>query len=247
MKKFITIFSLIVLLLAACSQDSNDTTSNGGGDGQGGSLAIFLLKGNYLYTVDYQNLNVFNIQQEQNPIKVNTVNIGFDIETLFGFNNYLFIGSSTGMYIYDVSNPELPKQLSVSRHFRACDPVVANDKFAYVTLHTNAICGGSLNELQTYDITDVENPVLLNTRGLTSPKGLGLYHNYLIVCDDDVKIFDVSDPSNSVYIASIPITLSIDVIIRENQLFIISDKGLYQYQLNPNSISSFSKMSEIVF
>ena len=246
MRKYISIFSLLFLLLTSCNQDSNDV-SNNGGDGQGGSLAIFLLKGNYLYTVDYQNLNVFNIQQEQSPIKVNTINIGFDIETLFGLNNYLFIGSSTGMYIYDVSNPELPKQLSVSRHFRACDPVVANDKYAYVTLHTNAICGGSLNELQTYDITDVENPELLNVRGLTNPKGLGLYHNYLIVCDDDVKIFDVSDPTNSIYITSIPIALSIDVIIRENKLFVISEKGLYQYQLNPNAISSFQKMSEIKF
>ena len=114
-------------------------------------------------------------------------------------------------------------------------------------MHTNAICGGSLNELQTYDITDVENPELLNVRGLTNPKGLGLYHNYLIVCDDDVKIFDVSDPTNSIYITSIPIALSIDVIIRENNLFVISEKGLYQYQLNPNAISSFQKMSEIKF
>lgn len=104
-----------------------------------------------------------------------------------------------------------------------------------------------MNELQTYDIKDVENPILLNTRGLTSPKGLGLYGNYLIVCDDDVKIFDVSDPVDSKYITSIPVNFSIDVIIRENQLFIISEKGVYQYQLNANNIESFNKLSELIF
>ncbi len=245
MKK-VLIICLVVSCLFSCSQDGDSTNSNNV-DGQGGSLAVFLLKGNYLYTVDYNNLNVFNIQEEQNPIKINTVNVGFDIETLFSFDDYLFIGSRTGMYIYDISKPELPKIMSISQHFRACDPVVANGEYAYVTLHTNIVCGGSLNELQTYDIKDVENPILLNTRGLTSPKGLGLYGNYLIVCDDDVKIFDVSDPVDSKYITSIPVNFSIDVIIRENQLFIISEKGVYQYQLNANNIESFNKLSELIF
>ena len=241
MKKYI----YVVLLLAffSCSQDSSDTSSNT--DGQGGSLATFLLKGNYLYTVDNYNLNVFNIQEETNPIKVNTISIGFNIETLFGFDDYLFIGSRNGMFIYDVKNPELPKRMSASEHFRSCDPVVANNDYAYVTLHSTAVCGGSINELQTYDIKNIEAPILLNTRGLDRPKGLSLYYNYLIVCDaSDVKIFDVTNPINSIFIKSIPVALGIDVIIRENHLFIISENGLFQYQLNKDAIESFDKLSE---
>ena len=241
MKKYI----YVVLLLAffGCSQDSSDTSSNT--DGQGGSLATFLLKGNYLYTVDNYNLNVFNIQEETNPMKVNTISIGFNIETLFGFDDYLFIGSRNGMFIYDVKNPELPKRMSASEHFRSCDPVVANNDYAYVTLHSTAVCGGSINELQTYDIKNIEAPILLNTRGLDRPKGLSLYYNYLIVCDaSDVKIFDVTNPINSIFIKSIPVALGIDVIIRENHLFIISENGLFQYQLNKDAIESFDKLSE---
>ncbi len=241
MKKYI----YVVLLLAffSCSQDSSDASSNT--DGQGGSLATFLLKGNYLYTVDNYNLNVFNIQEETNPIKVNTISIGFNIETLFGFDDYLFIGSRNGMFIYDVKNPELPKRMSASEHFRSCDPVVANNDYAYVTLHSTAVCGGSINELQTYDIKNIEAPILLNTRGLDRPKGLSLYYNYLIVCDaSDVKIFDVTNPVNSIFIKSIPVALGIDVIIRENHLFIISENGLFQYQLNKDDIESFDKLSE---
>ncbi|SDX70172.1 LVIVD repeat-containing protein [Lutibacter oricola] len=247
MKKFITYFSIVAVVFFSC--DNNDT-SNGNvssNDGQGGSLAVFALKGNYLYTVDYQNLNVFNIQNEKSPVKVNTISIGFDIETLFSFKEYLFIGSQRGMFIYDVSSPELPKKVSESNHFTACDPVVANDEYAYVTLHSNTNCGGMQNELLTYDIADVYNPELLNVRELDGPKGLSLYNNYLLVCDSDVKIFDVSDPTNSIYVTSIPVTYSFDIIVRENHVFIISEIGIYQYLLDNDNIEGYEKLSELIF
>ena len=247
-KKIFTLIS-VVFLVFACNQDSNDTTSSDSfGDGQGGSLATFTLKDNYLYTVDFFNLSVFNVSDLLNPVKVNTINVGFNIETLFSFKDYLFIGSQNAMYIYDVTNAELPKLLSQSNHFRACDPVVANDTNAYVTLHSNATCGGAINELKTYNIEDIENPILLNTRGLTQPKGLSLYSdNYLLVCDDTVKIFDISDPSDSKYIDEIDTTGAIDIIIRDNHAFIISEFTIDQYQLNSTDIANATKISTFTF
>ncbi|WP_299058828.1 hypothetical protein [uncultured Polaribacter sp.] len=239
----------VTLLLISCSQESNDSIQNSeSSDGQGGSLATFSLKGNYLYTVDYSNLSVFNITDTTNPIKVNTVNVGFDIETLFSYNDFLFIGSQNAMYIYDVTNAELPKKMSQSNHFRACDPVVANNTNAYVTLHSNANCGGAVNELKTYDVTDIENPILLNTRNLTQPKGLSLFGtDFLLVCDGSVKIFDVKNPLDSKFLKEIPTTNSIDIIIRNNNAFIISEGSISQYELNLNDILNFKKISEFTF
>ena len=175
MKKIHLIIMSLILVIS-CQQDSDQTSSSDQfTDGTGGSLATFALKDNYLYTVDYYNLSVFNINETTNPVKVNTVDVGFNIETLFSFKDFLFIGSQEAMFIYDITNRELPTKLSQSNHFRACDPVVANDTHAYVTLHSNNTCQGTVNELKTYDITDVENPILLNERGLTEPKGLSLY------------------------------------------------------------------------
>lgn len=248
MKK-IYILAITFLFLIGCGETSNDSSPNSvSGDGQGGSLATFTLKGKYLYTVDFYNLSVFNIENTQNPIKVNTIDVGFDIETLFSFKDYLFIGSRDAMYIYDISNAELPKKLSQSNHFRSCDPVVANATHAYVTLHTNTRCEGTVNELKVYDIADVENPKLLNTRGLTQPKGLALYgDDYLLVCDEDVKIFNISNPENSVFIKSIPTNGSIDIIIRENHAFIINEHSIDQYELNYNNIEQFTKISSFTF
>jgi len=235
--------------LISCDQNSSDSVQNSEfSDGQGGSLATFSLKGEYLYTVDYSNLSVFNIANATSPVKVNTINVGFEIETLFGFQDYLFIGSQNAMYIYDITNAELPKKLSQSNHFRACDPVVANGTNAYVTLHSNATCGGAVNELKTYDITDLENPILLNSRGLTQPKGLSLYGtDFLLVCDDSVKIFDVTDPSDSKYLEEIPTIGAIDIIIRDNNAFIISENSIAQYQLDTTNITNFKKISEFTF
>lgn len=248
MKKFIVLFVLIVGILFSCQSDSTSQDISASGDGQGGSLATFTLKGNYLYVVDSESLSVFNVVETKNPVKVNEVFIGFQIETLFPFNDYLFIGSQDAMYIYDLSNPEFPKELSRSSHFRSCDPVVANEQYAYVTLHTNSTCFGNLNELQTYDIKDVENPKLLNIRELTEPKGLSTYgDNYLLVCDDTVKIFDVTNPRESTFVKEIPTTGAIDIIIRNNHAFIIAEGSIDQYALDMQNIKDFEKISTFNF
>lgn len=247
MKK-IYILLITSLLFFACSQDSNDNSNSQSGDGMGGSLATFILKDDYLYTVDFFKLTVFNISDTKNPVKVNTIEVGFNIETLFSFDNYLFIGSQNAMFIYDITNKELPQKLAQSNHFTSCDPVVANGTNAYVTLHTNTNCQGMVNELKTYDITDIKNPILLNNRGLTAPKGLSLYgDDYLLVCDDTVKIFDISNPKDSKFITEIPTNNALDIIIRNNHAFIISENNIDQYELSKTSIENFTKISSFNF
>ena len=93
-------------------------------------MATFALKGNYLYVVDNQDLNVFSLNDPSEPVLANKVPIGFDIETLFGYRDFLYIGSRTGMFIYGLTNSEFPNKLSSVEHFTACDPVVANDTHA---------------------------------------------------------------------------------------------------------------------
>jgi len=250
MKKLLIFLMLSILI--SCTQDSDNSNKNSTGfegnhGGQGGSLATFILKGDYLYVVDQFDLNVFNISNNGVPTLVNKVSIGFDIETLFGYKDYLYIGSRSGMYIYDIVNPEFPKKLSSVQHFTACDPVVANDTHAYVTLHSNTWCGNDINVLEIYDIQTITQPVLISTRNLISPKGLGLFGDYLIVCDDEIKIFDVKNPNESKLINSIDKT-AFDVIIRGNLLIAIGDNGLHQFKLNDTGSGiNFETLSSVTF
>ena len=230
MKKLIILIALSILSYSCANHESSSISNDSAPSGQGGSLATFTIKGDYLYVVDEFNLNVFSILKADEPVFVNKMAIGFDIETLFGYKDYLYVGSRSGMFIYSISNPEHPEKLSSVQHFTACDPVVANDSLAFVTLHSNAFCGNDVNVLEIYDISVTTEPVLISSRNLVSPKGLGLFGNYLIVCDDEIKIFDVSDAYNSKLVHSID-KKAFDVIIRGDLLIAIGESGLYQYQL----------------
>lgn len=247
MKK-ILILSFVIFSIFGCSQDGDNANSDASisQDGQGGSLARFALLNNYLYTVDEFGLNVFSIVEPSNPVLVNTVPIGFRIETLFNYKNYLYIGSRSGMYIYSVANPETPTYLADVEHFTACDPVVANATTAFVTLWTGTGCGNNVNQLEVYDITTITEPRLLSIRNLISPKGLGLFENYLIVCDDEIKIFDIQNPLEMTLVHSIN-RVAFDVIIQGNLLIAIGENGIYQYALNNNNISDTPSLSAIDF
>lgn len=242
MKKIIyLLFTCLLILSCESDSNSNDSVSD---VGQGGSLARFTILNDYLYTVDNQSLNVFNIATITNPVLVNRVTIGFDIETLVSYKDYLYIGSRNGMFIYETSTPDTPKELSSVSHFTACDPVIANDTNAFVTLDTSAGCGNTISALQIYDVKDVTKPILISQRNLIAPKGLGLYGNYLFVCDDEVKVFDITDPENSQLAHSINIS-AFDVIIQDNHLITVGTNQLNQYALDANNIKNTPLLSTI--
>lgn len=243
MKKYIYIITSLIVL--SCSSDSSDTNNTGNSEtGQAGSLARFVILNDYLYTVDNNDLNVFSISDPENPVQVNSVPIGFNIETLFNYNQYLYIGSRNGMFIYGVSNPELPDYLSDVQHFTACDPIVANNTHAFVTLHADIGCGNTVNSLEVYDVTNVTDPIFISSRNLTNPIGMGLYNNYLFVCDDEVKIFDISDIEN-ITLATAINKDAFDVIIQNNLLILIGENGLFQYSLDQDDINNIQELSTI--
>ncbi|NME69210.1 LVIVD repeat-containing protein [Flammeovirga aprica] len=228
---------LAILILFSCSEnmENGSDASSESGIGQGGSLATFAIKGDYLYTVEYEKLKVFSLQDPQAPVLVNNIWVGFEIETLFSYKEFLYIGSRGGMYIFSLENPEEPRNRASVQHFTACDPVVANDTLAFVTLHSNSNCGNNINQLEIYDIKDADNPVLLNTRGLIEPKGLGLYGNYLIVCDDEIKVFEIKEGQEGevAFVTSID-KEAFDVIIQNDLLIAVGNEGVYQYTLYKN-------------
>lgn len=239
-------FIAFVFCVLSCSSDDSFKGDDIKGDGQGGSLAIFALSGNYLYTVDNVKLNVFSLLDESQPVKVNDVTIGWEIETLFANGNHLFVGSRNAMYIYSIENPEAPVLLSQAQHFSACDPVVANDTHSFVTLHSNGICGNAINALMVYDTSNLTSPQLIHQQNLVSPKGLGLYGNYLFVCDDVIKVFDITNPEYPTLSKSLNVN-AFDVIIRGNEIFVIGENTLRRYRLNPDDIQDIVLQSQLNF
>ena len=146
----------------------------------------------------------------------------------------------------DTSNYNEVLLPSSVQHFNSCDPVISNGTHAFVTLHSNNNCGNNINVLQVYDVADQTNPILIHQRNLTNPKGIGLYHNFLIVCDDDIKFFDIKNPNEPVLVKSINKSY-FDVIINGNDLFAIGDQRLSRYTLDENDITNVVLESEVTF
>lgn len=248
MKKYVSILCLSLFMIA-CNKDSSSGSSDPkSADSVGGSLATFTLKGNYLYVVDESQLNVFSVENKENPSKVNSVYVGFRIETLFPLGNYLFIGSQRGMYIYSLENPENPKKLSRYEHFTACDPVVANERNAFVTLHSTSVCGNNLNVLQVYDVADLEKPKLIHQRNLTFPRGLCLLSDkVLAVCDSDLKFFSIENPAEPILKHSVDKNYK-DLIFHNNTLFAFGEREITQYGFtDANDVKTIYEISSVKY
>lgn len=204
--------------------------------GLGGSMARFSLVGNHLYLIDARDMHAYDVTQSAQPNFSSTQNVGFNIETLWHYNNRLFIGAQNGMYIYDISNnPAQPQYLSFYGHVNSCDPVVVKDDIAYVTLRSGTQCQGFTNQLEIIDIADVTNPTLLYTYPMHNPHGLGIDGNTLFICDNDqgLKVYDASDVSviDQHLTDHIGTLTAFDVIpvFYEDLLILTGPDGIYQF------------------
>jgi hypothetical protein len=237
------IFLLIFSVALACTKQGETTAAGGGANGAGGSLARFAIVGNFLYIVDYQNLDVYDISGINGPVFSSTQYIGFNIETIYPYKDKLFIGSSTGMFVYSITDPKKPKQEGAVNHIRACDPVVANDSMAYVTLRTGLTCGGNQNILNVYNIK-LATPQLLNTVDMKSPYGLGIRGKALYVCEgrNGMSLFDLADPSKPLKKKEFGSEVFYDVIPYQDVLIAYIEKGVAFYDitdpLNPVLLSN---------
>ena len=216
--------------------------------GKAGSLARFAVDNNHLYTVDDYDMQVFDITQLTDPIAGNKLNIGFMIETIFPYKDKLFIGSQTGMFIYETSNPENPGYVSSFEHATSCDPVVANDSIAYVTLRSGNTCEGVLNQLDIVDVRDVYSPHLATSYAMENPHGLGIDGTTLFICEGEygLKVFDASNTYaiDQNLIAHFQDVHAYDVIPMNGILMMIGDDGLYQYDYTDlSNIRLLSKLT----
>lgn len=229
-------------------------TTGGGGvapasptAGIGGSMGRFTISQNNLYALDGHLLDVISLATPSAPVPGKEVEVGWDNETLFPYKDKLFIGSRSGMYIYDLADPRTPLLLSKYEHMRSCDPVVVDDSYAYVTLRNGSSCQGFQNQLEVINITNLASPQLVRTYPMTSPHGLGIDNKTLFICDgpDGLKVFNASNvlEIGANQLAHYPAINALDVIPFQNVAMMISSDGLYQYNYaDPKNIYLVSKL-----
>lgn len=244
MKK-LSLIILVFVVFISCGKDNSDIDT-GNTNGTGGSMARFVLVDNYLYVVDHTTLATYDVNNAASPVLKDKQDVGFGIETLYPFENYLLIGSTTGMFIYQKNANGVPIYVSNYEHIETCDPVVAQGDYAYVTLRSNRTCGGNIAENNRLEIINIQNPTspyMVNQINMNNPKGLAVDNNLLFICVDNtgINIYDISNPTQPNLISNIPGFTANDVIATNNHLLVVCTDGLRQFDYTDiNSITNLS-------
>jgi len=234
------LFILLSSLLFTCAEDAGIAGTSD--TGIAGSYARFMIVDNFMYIIDNQNIKTYSLNNPTEPVLQDEQTIGERIESIFHRNGRLFIGSGVGMFIYTIQQNGIPEYTSDFSYdifpIFPCDPVVANDTHAFVTLNTSirtSTCRGTtteqVNQLNIFDITNIEEPILINEVQMNKPKGLALDGNTLFICDDaaGLKVLDVSDVLNVTTIAHFDTFNAYDVIPLGGLLLVVGPDNVYQF------------------
>lgn len=244
MKRIVYLLSL--LLFFAC--DSNDSVGPSSGEsvGTGGSLARFTISNDFLYAVDHRTLVTFSLANAMEPKKVDEFKLSWGVETIFAMDTIVFVGTQTGMHMFDITEGSRPGFLASYEHIQSCDPVVAQDTLAFVTLRSGSNCRNGLNQLDVIDIRDLREPKLIKSHDMKNPHGLGVSGDFLFVCEGDfgMKVFEIKPEGQLELIKFYSSIRSKDVIVRPNNLLIVvADDGLFQYDYS--DIRNIELLSQI--
>jgi hypothetical protein len=196
-------------------------------------------------------LNVFDISDPEHTVFDKNIYMtdwlgGGAFETLFKQREFLFVGSTNGMYVINASDEFNPYFVSSFSHATACDPVVVDGNTAYITGRGGNSCGAIEDQVNVIDISDIEHPSLTSTYLLNQPYGLGVRNNILYVCTGSggLKVFDASNPAALVLKNTYTDDVT-DVIPLSSHLIAVGSNKIIQYNygadftLEPISVVNF--------
>lgn len=228
-----------------CSSCGKQTVTSPTTSGTSGSTARFTIVNDFLYCIDLDFLHILDISTPNKPREVNSLHVAWNIETVYSYNNNLFIGGRNGMYIYNIDDGKNPKYVSEFTHVSSCDPVVVEKNRAYVTLREGNGCNGFTNELDIIDITNIKNPKMISKTEMSYPYGLAVNNHILYICEANygMTILDVSNPLQIDTLSTIKNSIPNDVIYSENLLYVTGKNSILIIDVsdskNPKILSEF--------
>ena len=221
---------------------------------KGGSTSCFALdrpsNPRSLYAVSDRDIKVFTVDNPRQIQKVGeNIEVRDQLESVFVADGNLFVGAQSGMYIFNLNDPQFPDYEGRYNHLRACDPVVVEDDYAFLTIRDGEECGRAKNELHVIDISDLSNPRQVGIYQMNRPHGLGVDKGRLFVCDgnDGLKVFDARNPQNLREVSrlgDLSNTFDVIPIPEKRQLITVAGNNIIQYRYDASGqlrrLSEFS-------
>jgi len=242
MKNLFILFSILLCFgLESCltggGSSGNRKTNTTPGGASSGSITTFVIKDNFMYTLDHKVLLTHDLTDPDQPELVHTLEIEYGLETIFLYDDHIYVGSTTSLFIINVDLPATPKFISKTERavefINGCDPVIVKDNMAYSTVKIIVNrCGrvGSRSALLIYDVTDKHSPQEVGHFIMDEPNGLAIKENFLFVCDkasNRVVLFDITNPNSAILKQGHHLTVAnaYDIIIKNNRMIVSSTDG----------------------
>ena len=240
MKQIYRFLAIGLLFAAACSKESSDGLAL---TGKSGSITRFATHNGYMYVLNPNEVLTYSLQDPDKPALVNRLTTDYGLETIIVYDNTIYLGSNTALYILDIGNPAAPSILSKTNRnevfLGGCDPVVVKEQYAYSTIKViQNVCGdvSSQSALIVYDISNKTAPTETGTYPLNIPNGLGYQGNYLFVCDegsDRLEVFDISNPLSVTPLPGFAVNIldPYDLIVDGNKMIVSTKTDFRIYDL----------------
>lgn len=216
---------------------------NGQTSGTGNRMAFI---NDDLYVINKSNMFRFDVSGETLMAQNEELHYGgWNMETIYSFDNLLFVGRQDGLDILRVAGSNV-EYVSNYTHATACDPVLpVNLEVAYLTLRSGDDCPGDENSLQVIDISNPSWLVLDEQHNLTRPYGMTLIGDELFVGEGEygLSVFDATDRMNLTVKTHIDQVQAYDIIQHPsipNVILLASEHGLVQYQYDLGQLDQLS-------
>ncbi len=233
---------------------TSDMASSGAGassTGKGGSMAKFAIISDYLYITNSSQLFPINIANPTKPVKQLTMGLnGSNVETIFPYKTYLYLGTSSGVLIYNTaSSKATPAYINTLWHITGCDPVVVSDNYAFSTVRGGTACRTTnMSQLSVYNVNNPALANLVRNMNMVEPYGLGVKEDLLFVCQgkNGLFVYDWDKTNENLTLRhSYPDIHAFDVIVNGDVLIVTADNGLFQFDISSkDNITYLSKLAD---
>ncbi len=190
-----------------------------------------------LYLAAYfSGFEIWDLADITNPVRLSrTPTDGLPRGGIYAYEDYLYVITVVdGMLVYDITDPVNPVYVSTTGISGNAWNFFAEDNFIYIQ---------TSNATRLYDLTIPSSPILRDSYG-GSPRGIFVKDDYCYIADQSgLKIVDVSDPDDFVFVAGLSIPGSpFDVVVLDDYAYLAnhwyggSEGGLYAIDVsNPSN------------
>ncbi len=215
----------------------------GNSNNQSGTVNRITKSQNHVYIVNSSRMAIIDDNASFELVSNNNVPLSPGTETIFPYEDKLFVGSRTAMDIFDAADPREPAPVYTFEHATSCDPVLPTDEVAYITLRTADFsdCPGNINALVVLDIENLEAPKELEEIGMESPYGMTIVENMLFVGEGEngLSVFDITDKKAPKLLKKDNDVKAYDILphpSNSNLILVAGTDGLSQYTMDGSTI-----------